>query len=44
MDLIELERRWLHFGLGADEGARVQALRGMQGLAESRAEARSPFR
>lgn len=43
-ELIELERRWLHFGLGADEGARVQALRGMQGLAESRAEARSPFR
>jgi len=40
-ELIELERRWLHFGLGADEGARVQALRGMQGLAESRAEVRS---
>jgi arylsulfatase A-like enzyme len=40
-ELIELERRSLHFGLGADGGARVKALRGMQGLEESRAEVRS---
>lgn len=40
-ELIELERRALHFGIGPDEGARVDALRGMQGLAESRAEARA---
>lgn len=35
-ELIELERRALHFGIGVDNGERIQELRLMQGLEEPR--------